>query len=269
MADTVKTSLTYLVDTGVKPVTFVSRDDETPRGKTAEYTEYEAEIRNARPCETDFTLDKEGFELRRRPTAVKDFFDEDAVKNVYWPELEQFVLEVTGAKEVVVFDTTIRVEDEDKRALHKVGRPVQRVHNDYTAWSAPKRVRELVPVDKAEELLKGRFAIINVWRPIRGPVESMPLAVCDARSIAPEDLVSTERRAADRVGEVQHLTYNPDHRWWYFPKQEVDETTLIKCYDSAVDGRARYTAHTGFVDPTTPAGIADRQSIEARNFVFY
>ena len=178
-------------------------------------------------------------------------------------------MDETGAKRVVVFDFTLRAEDEEIRKARNVRSPVRRVHNDYTTWSAPRRVRDLLPADEAEDLLARRFAIINVWRPLFGPLLSRPLALLDARSIAPEDLISTERRAKDRIGEVQHVTYNPDHLWYYFPRQAREEAVLIKCYDSETDGRSRFAAHTAFVDPTTPPGARPRESIEARTFAFF
>ena len=123
-------------------------------------------------------------------------------------------------------------------------------HNDYTLKSGPQRVRDLLP-EEAEALLKNRFAVINVWRPIRGPVEEMPLAVCDARSIARRDLVPTDLKYPDRTGEVHSLAFNPAHRWFFIPAHGGDEVILLKCYDSADDGRARFTAHGAFVDPAT------------------
>jgi hypothetical protein len=129
-------------------------------------------------------------------------------------------------------------------------------------------VRDLLPAE-GENLLKHRFAEINVWRPIRGPVEESPLAVCDATSMTLQDFVATDLKYRDRTGEVYSVVFNPNHRWFYFPKMEPDEALLLKCYDSAVDGRARFTAHTGIDDPTTAFDAAPRESIEARTLVFF
>ena len=90
-----------------------------------------------------------------------------------------------------------------------------------------------------------------------------------AHAIAGEQLVPTERRTPERVGEVQFLTYSPAHRWFYFPHLEPDEAVLIKCFDSNTDGTARFAAHSAFDDPTTPPGARPRQSIETRTFAFY
>jgi hypothetical protein len=117
--------------------------------------------------------------------------------------------------------------------------------------------------------LKNRFAEINVWRPITGPVQQWPLALCDSRTIAPEDLVATEQRYRDRNGEIYSITYNPAHRWSYFPQMRRDEAVMIKGYDSAADGRARFTAHTAFADPTSPPDAPARESIEVRALVFF
>ena len=108
------------------------------------------------------------------------------------------------------------------------------------------------PADEADELLKRRFAIIQVWRPIRHPVETHPLAICDARSVSPDDFVISERRYPDRIGQTYAIAYNPEHQWYWFPRMRRDEALVFKVYNSAKDGRARWTAHTAFDDPTTP-----------------
>lgn len=263
-----ETEFTYLVDTGKKPVTYVNipEEEQTDQGT---YETHSHTVADARPMAESLDLDREGFALVRHETRVTDFYDDDQLENVYKPELERLVKTHTGARRVVVFDFTLRAQDEDLRKEKGVRSPVRRVHNDYTVRSAPQRVRDLMPADEAEDLLSRRFAIVNVWRPMFGPLESKPLALLDARSIAPADLVSTERRAKDRIGEVQHVTFNPDHLWYYFPRQQREEAVLIKCFDSETDGRARFAAHTAIDDPSTPPGARPRESIEARTFVFY
>jgi hypothetical protein len=143
------------------------------------------------------------------------------------------------------------------------------VHNDYTAKSGPRRVRDHLSGVEAEEALKHRFAEVNVWRPIRGPIESSPLAVCDARSIAPEDFVPSDLIYPDKVGETYRFTHNRNHRWFYFPQMERNEVILLKCYDSKENGRARFTAHTAFEDPTSAPSAPARESIEVRALIFW
>ncbi|MCH8916537.1 MAG: methyltransferase [Alphaproteobacteria bacterium] len=267
-ADTFETTFTYLVDTGEKPVTYTNLPEQE-KENPGTYETRSHTVTDARPMADTLDLDREGFALAPHETRVTDFYDEDQLENIYKPELERLVMEQTGAKRVVVFDLTLRAQDEDIQKARGVRSPVKRVHNDYTERSAPRRVRDLMPADEAEDLLTRRFAIINVWRPMFGPLESKPLALLDARSIAPDDLIATERRSKDRIGEVQHVTFNPDHRWYYFPRQLLNETVLIKCYDSELDGRARFAAHTAIDDPNTPANARPRESIEARTFVFF
>ena len=158
---------------------------------------------------------------------------------------------MNGASRVVVFDHTLRTADDDDRETRKIREPVSRVHNDYTEWSAPQRVRDLLP-QEADDLLSRRFAIVQVWRPIRNPVETFPLAICDARSLSPDDLVISERRYPNRVGQTYAITYNPEHAWYWFPLMRRNEALVFKVYDSLKDGRARWTAHTAFDDPTAP-----------------
>jgi len=210
---------------------------------------------------------KEGnfFVLLRLKT---NFYDEKEVRAVYYPEVERLLKEATGAVKVVIFDHVVRCAPKAHQGEKGVREPARIVHNDYSFASAPKRVRDHLP-GEAEELLRHRFSEINVWRAIRGPLQESPLALCDARSIAPQDVVASDLVYPDRVGETYAFTYNPNHSWYYFPQLEPDEAILLKCYDSKEDGRARFTAHTAFTDPTSPPEAAPRESIEVRALVFF
>ncbi len=122
---------------------------------------------------------------------------------------------------------------------------------------------------EAEARLRGRFAVVNVWRPIRGPLRDAPLAVCDARSVPFADLIPSDLIYRDRTGETYAVAHNPAHRWFYAPAMTTDEVMLIKCYDSATDGRARFSPHSAFEDPTAPADVLPRESIEVRTLAFF
>jgi len=215
-----------------------------------------------------FSLDTHGFELVEHRTAMQSFFDAQELKGVYYPEVERLIKACAGAARVVVFDHTLRSGDEAEREARLVREPVLQAHNDYTEWSGPQRVREIMG-EEAEALLARRFAIIQVWRAINQPIRSNPLAVADARSVDPDDLLIAERRYPHRVGQTYRVKYSRRHRWFYFPEMRRDEALVFKVYDSEKDGRARFTPHTSFVDPATPPGAPPRQSIEARALVFF
>jgi hypothetical protein len=196
-------------------------------------------------------------------TAVANLWDEQARTTA----VEALVRRVTGATRVVAFDHNLRSAAKTERREPGIQPPVRYTHNDYTERSGPQRVRDLFG-DEAEHLIGRRFAVINVWKPIRGPVEQTPLAVCDARTIDGDDLVPTDLRYRDRTGEVYSLRWSPRHAWFYFPRMEADEAMLLKCFDSATD-RARFTAHTAFDDPASPPDAAVRESIEVRTLAFF
>jgi hypothetical protein len=266
----VEAGLRYLEPTSEKPR---SLEFDPPPGvprTTAVYREHTVAIRNVRPVASTLSLEHEGFQLLTAPTSVRDFNDEEAVRTRYYAEAIELLEELTGASRVVVFDHTIRrrIPGAADRAAGLPRQPVPRVHNDYTVKSGPQRVRELLG-DEADTLLQKRFSVINVWRPIRGPVQDSPLAVSDARSVADQDLVATDLIYPDRTGEIYYVKFNPEHKWFYAPAMRDDEVILIKCYDSSDDGRARFVPHSAFVDPTTPAGAPPRESIELRTLVFY
>ena len=229
---------------------------------------HQVEVRDGRPLAHTFNLDDNGFTFLEHKTAVQDFLDPEELKRVYYPEVSQLIKTVAGASRVHVFDHTLRSGSEAEREAKLLREPVLSAHNDYTDWSGPNRVKELMGA-QADELLAGRFAIIQVWRAINQPIQSNPLAIADAKSVQPDDLLIAERRYPHRVGQTYRLKYSPRHRWFYFPQMRRDEALVFKVYDSEKDGRARFTPHTSFDDPRTPPGAPPRQSIEARALVFF
>ena len=267
--ESVTAPVQFSVNTGETPTALVKEMGAGPDKRTGTFEHHDIAIHDGRPIADRLELDREGFTLMTFDTAVKDFYDDAEVRSVYYPEMDRRIKQVTGADKVIVFDHTIRVADGDMQSERKVRAPVRNVHNDFTIRSAPQRVRDLLPADEAEARLAKRYGSINVWRPIRGPVESAPLAICAYSTIDDDDLIAAERHYKDRIGGVYHLAYNPDQRWYYFPKMERHEVVLLKCFDSLTDGTARWTAHGAFEDPDCPAGAAPRESIEIRTLLFF
>ena len=263
---TIEATLNYIVSNGEKLFTYTGGPGSLDVRTGGTPDPRQVVIRNGR--DRDFALERDGFRFVRHDTKVADFFDQDQIKRVYYPEMEALIKAESGAKRVVVFDHTLRTADDELREAQKIREVVRRVHNDYTEWSGPQRVRDLLP-DEADDLLSRRFAIIQVWRPIRHPVETAPLAICDARSVSPDDFVISERRYPDRIGQTYAITYNPAHQWYWFPRMRRDEALVFKVFDSTTDGRARWTAHTAFDDPTAPSNARPRESIEIRTLAFF
>ncbi len=264
----VSAKITFAIDTGETPVNETLEAGQVIRRRTGATEQHQVQIRNARPLTADLSLDRNGFVLVGDPTAVSDFFEPDQLEAIYYPEVERLVKEVSGASRVVVFDHTLRSGDQAEQATRRIREPVLWAHNDYTEWSGPQRVREILP-EEADTLLAHRFAIIQVWRATHQPVQRNPLAMVDARTVTMSDLIKAERRYPHRVGETYQLAYNPNQRWFYFPQMCCNEALVFKVYDSARDGRARFTPHCSFNDPTTPAGAPPRQSIEVRTLAFF
>jgi hypothetical protein len=266
----VEAVLHYIAPSADKPRSYTFDPPPGIERISAKYEAHTLAIRDLRPSTAAFSLDEEGFRLVSHRSAVQDFYDEDEVRARYYPEIEQIVSEATGAARVLVFDHTIRrrIEGTEDRTAGAPRQPVPRVHNDYTVSSGPQRVRDVCG-EEADELLRGRFSIVNVWRPIRGPLEDSPLAICDARSIPLADFVATDLIYRDRTGEIYNVRFNPAHRWFYAPRMSRDEALVFRCYDSATDGRARFAAHTAFEDPRAPQVVIPRESIEVRALAFY
>lgn len=266
----VTAELNYLAPTPGKPRTYALDPPAGEPKSTALPEPHNVPVFDARPIVADLSLDREGFALVRHPTVVKDFYDDQEVRKVYYPAVEAFLRATLNADRVFIFDHTVR-----KRVAGAVDlrdgtprQPATRVHVDQTEVSGHNRVYEHLP-DEANELVKGRVQVINLWRPIRGPLLDAPLAMADGRTVDPRELVASDLIYPNRKGEIYTVKYNPAHRWYYVPRMTADEALLLKCYDSATDGRTRFCPHTAFVDPTTPADAAPRESIEVRTLVFH
>jgi len=264
----VEAELNYLAPMAERPRYYAYDAGEVSSNMTPE--PHRVHIRDMRPIAAEVELDRQGFALVEQHTAVRDFWDDEEVRRVYYPEAERFIAEKTGASRVFIFDhlQRRRVPGATRRAPGVPPQPATRVHVDHTSRSGPQRVRDLLP-DEAEELLKGRVQVINLWRPIRGPLQDSPLAVCDARTVDPADLVPSDLVYRERVGETYSVKYNPAHEWYYVPEMRREQALLLKIADTKTDGRARFMPHTSFTDPTTPPDAFPRESIELRTLVFH
>ncbi len=255
-------TLNYLKRTDERPVRYV----EAPPPGVPQWNGIddprEILIEDARGHEHEFTLDRNGFALVRSASQVSDFYDRAEVEKTYYPEVERLLRDELGVDRVVIFDHTVR-----NAGRAGAREPARRVHNDHTVNSAPRRVRDHLGGD-ALELLKGRFGIVNVWRPIRGPVLDSPLALCDAQSFSDADLIATDLVYPHLRGETSSVEYKSFHRWYYFSDMQPDEAVLIRVHDSAEDGRARLSFHTSFDNPLAH-GAPPRESIEVRALVFF
>lgn len=268
----VEASLNYLIEEpSEKPAVYLHQPLPEPHRQGPQLGPRTLRIVDARSLRDALSLDAEGVELVEAGSVIAnfdDYYDPERVRETYYPGVEALVARETGAVRVVAFDHNLRSKALSEKSQHDAQMPVLFAHNDYTETSGPQRVRDLLP-EQAEALLTKRFAVINVWRPTRDTVKEAPLAVCDAQTMAADDLVSMDLIYPDRVGEIQSLRFDEGHRWLYFSQMQPSEAMLLKCYDSATDGRARFTAHSAFDDPHTPPDAPARESIEVRTLAFF
>jgi len=219
----------------------------------------------------DLDLQKSGFEHvshRSALTQWDQFQDSSAVADIYYAEVRNFLVKHLRADDAVVFDHTLR-DSGVQRGSASLREPVGRVHNDQTFQSAPKRLTRFLSQGDSAGRLARRFAIVNFWRPVEGPVVRSPLAICDWRSVHLADLMPTELKYPDWTGETFSVAFNPSHRWYWYPDQPSDVVTLLKVFDSDASGVARMAPHTAFELDNSHASAPNRRSIEVRAFVFW
>ena len=266
----VRSALTFIVPQDTKPY---FESSALTGGLPKVYFDTEArvvDVRDMRQIADQLSLDRQGFQLVAHETAVDDLYDDAALEAVYNRELEVLLGRVTGADRVVVFDHTRRSDRPEGAANPDGSRaPADRVHVDYTVASGPKRAADVLGQDEVDRILAGggRIMQINVWRPIRGPVQRSPLALADAASVRPSDLIATDQRFPDRVGEIYQLAHGDGQRWYWVPEMERGEVLLIKGWDSLDNGGARFTPHGAFQLAGQDPGAPARESIEVRTYV--
>ena len=264
----VESMMNYIEYTGARPAYYLYEPEPgyTPPPPAAE--KHPVSFINLREQMDIANLDDNGFTFVRAPLPALDYLDAAAVSRDYYPTCTEHVRLATGATRVMAFDHNVRDKSLAIQPGSGVRDPVRFAHNDYTEISAPQRVRDLMG-NEAEALLEQRFLFINVWRPLTGPVVDVPLAVCDASSLNPDDFIATDLKYADRTGEIYSLRYHKLHRWYFLGAMQSEEIMLIKCFDSVDDGRARYTAHAAFRDPSAPDDALPRRSIEVRTIALF
>ena len=269
-AASVRAAMNYSVDNG-RPIDYYFYEPDPSITLNPPGTDvHDVEIHDGWPEVGRLDIDREGFLLRDFPAGFDAFDDEEAVKTRFYADVEAFVAAQTGARRVVIFDHTLRKRlPADLKQQTTTNRPaVMLVHSDYTPASGPQRVRDLLP-DEADHLLAGRVAFYNVWKSLRDVVEELPLAMIDASTQQEGDLLRMELKYRERTGEIFVMRHAPQHRWVYFPQLGADQALLLKTYDSETDGRARFTGHSAFEDPTTPPDARKRESIEVRTMAFF
>ncbi len=265
----VHSALTFIVPQATKPYFESSALTGGEPKVYFETVDCRVAVRDMRAIADQLSLDQQGFVLISHATSVKDLHD-DALLSAYDKELENLLQRVLDADRVVVFDHTRR-SDSRHGAMNPDGprEPAGRVHVDYTTASGPKRAADVLGSEEVERVLAsgGRIMQINVWRPMRGPVLRSPLALADASTIRPTELIATDQRFPDRVGEIYQLAHDKDQRWYWVPRMTRDEVLLIKGWDSRETGCARFTPHGAFRLDDQPADAPPRESIEVRTFV--
>jgi hypothetical protein len=267
--------LNYLVKTGERPVSYAC---EPPRGTPWESSSYELcqmDIADGRSASPRTSIHVEGFELWDAPTFVRDFRNKENVTSIYYREASELALAATGAQRAYVFDHLVRKREGDRAAVSFGRRGADglaavngRIHNDYTEASGRRRL-DLVLADAEAAQQVSRYAIVNIWRSIAGPVLDTPLAVCDARTVMTTHLIESEVRYPQRIGEIYHAVHSPRHRWSHFSQMDRHEALIFKQYDSQTSGVARFVLHTAFDLPDIPFDAPLRESIELRCLVVY
>lgn len=271
MAPSIETSVQYLKNDNALAIYKASVAGGELVSHEGNYTRKTVTVENAREFNDQLNIDREGFRLVDQPTKITDFYDDAQLSN-YEAEIISLLKKITQSSDVLIFDHTRRSSSAHVRSSKIIREASTVIHNDYSDNSGHVRLKDyLSKAEKKqpESLVERDFAIINVWRSTNGTILNHPLGMCDATSVPESDLVPVKREGNGRIGELQLMLHGQSHRWCYFPHMTFNEALVFKTFDSRLDGRTRFTAHTSFEDPQAPDNAPARESIETRCFVFF
>ncbi|KAL7931305.1 hypothetical protein V8C35DRAFT_310059 [Trichoderma chlorosporum] len=280
----VKTQLNFFKDLPIhkyeKPFVCEFKVSAAPgaRQTNMEFEAHDVEISDIRGFEQHFTLERHGFEIQKYQTAMsrQDFESRDKIRQVYLKECEQLVRRRYNPSDVVILNFVLR--DNDPATVSKYPgalRSVSAVHIDQSQRALFMRVVKAVGREKAEALVGRRCLIVNIWKPLFGPVEESPLGFCDIKTVRAQDCVPCDiAKKGEYDGESLHVRYEPGQQFYYLSRQEPDELLWLKMVESNPEEPAvRYQGvpHTSFELPkdVQNPSPAPRESIEVRLLVIF
>ncbi|MEL7463416.1 MAG: CmcJ/NvfI family oxidoreductase [Pseudomonadota bacterium] len=218
-------------------------------------------VLDERAGEAAVAFARDGVEFAAAPTGVETFGESENWRGRYDAELTDLLSARVGAEEVVIFDHTVRVDDPNSDRT-----PARNVHSDYSRKGAENRLIDVLGPERAAMWSAGRYAFVNIWRPVDAPINSAPLGFVRPASVAEEDWILLDLIYPDRVGGIMGLAANPSHEWIYRAKMRPDEVAYFNIYDN--QGRPSI-AHSALDMVEDPAVTTIRNSIESRTVIRY
>ncbi len=226
-----------------------------------ELVETQIKVTDLRTSHDHPDFDHDGIEFLNHASAVDGFKDDENWQASYDQELIDLLTARLGAKEVIVFDHTVRIDDPQASR-----RPARNVHNDYNQRGAEQRLIDLVGEERAEEFHRSGYGFVNVWRPVHDVIKSSPLGFIRPSSIQASDWMDIGLIYPDRFGQILGVAANCKHEWFYRSQMTPDEIVFFNIYDNR--GRP-HLAHSALDLPGDANATAPRKSIESRTLIRY
>ena len=237
------------------------------------------------------SMDKLGVSLAHCESKCQNFYNHLEVERVFYQEMEELLLDFfPDATDALVYNHDVfdkhyegdRTENQEAKNPGVNANYANLVHNDLNDNSGRVRCRELLTKNlrnfgrqvsyteaEADKKMSRRFMSINLAKPME-TVQQNPFVLCAWPSFADQPYINNYRIYDDRVGETTRFTFRPEHEWYWVPEQQVNEVSMLKCYDSVIDGSvSRWSFHTACINPDLPDDAPCRRNVVVRSFVFF
>ncbi|WP_417455260.1 CmcJ/NvfI family oxidoreductase [Kiloniella sp.] len=218
-------------------------------------------VRDVRHNLDAINFDNDGIIFRHYQSQIQDFSDTSEWQDIYAAELDSILKEQIQAKDVMVFDHTVRIDDQNAKR-----KPARNVHNDYSPRGAEQRLIKLVGKERAKEYVNGHYGFVNIWRPIKHTIQTSPLGFIRPSSMKSDDWMDIELIYPDRQGQILGVAANKNHDWFYLSEMTPDEITIFNIFDNQ---DRPHLAHSALDMHEKTHSKAPRMSIESRTLIRY
>ena len=254
-------SVNYHINSTEPQVYYIDVDGITGKMLPPELVLTQVQVKDLRKHELSVEFIHDSITFTSSKTIVNDFIKQPNWQKIYDNELKQLLSKQIHAKDVIIFDHTVRIDDPNSDR-----KPARNVHSDYSVSGAKQRLIDLLGKEKAKQWENEHYAFVNIWRPIEMPILTTPLGFIRPKSISADDWVNIELVYPGRKGQIMGLTANEKHEWFYLSNMTPDEVAIFNIYDNQGQSAIAHSALD--LDEDTQVKMP-RKSIESRTLVRY
>ena len=257
----VAATVNYHVSSDKQQAYYIDADGEKGKILSPVLVPTQVKVRDLRNDDLNLEFSHDSVAFVDSVSQISDFNESNDWETVYDQELRDLLGQQINAKEVIVFDHTVRIDDPDSGR-----KPARNVHSDYSPLGAHQRLKDLIGTEKAQLWEAGHFGFVNVWRPVISPITTAPLGFVRPQSVNEQDWLTLDLIYPERIGQIMGLLANDTHEWIFHSQMTPDKIVFFNIYDNR---GLPSIAHSALDLLESGTNQIPRMSIESRTLVHY